>query len=284
MTSLRGAFGSTMIAFVSVASIVAIACGNDSSEFGNGSGNDGGSGNNGAFESPDGSTQLDGAITPIGDGGCGPNLTGILRDFRPASAGPAYADFEAFISSDLEIVTDLLGSDEKPIYKSKTKSPTTTGKENFDRWFRDSPGVNQSFSFTLEMKEKDGIYTYDNPNFFPLDGKGFGNEMPAPNDGHNFHFTYELHTEFVYSGGEVFTFIGDDDLFTYINGHLAINLGGVHGAQTGTIKLDEKAAALGIEKGKTYRMAVFQAERHTSHSNFRVDTTIKFTNCGPLIF
>ncbi len=261
------------------------ACGDDSSEFGDGNGgDDDGKGNNGTFETTEGGTLLDGSELIVGDGGCGPSLTGTLRDFRPASAGAGYNDFEAFISDDREIVTDLLGADEKPIYKSKTKSLTTTGKANFDRWFRDSPGVNQSFPFTLTMTEKDGIYTYDNPAFFPLDGKGFGNEMAAPNDGHNFHFTFELHTEFMYSGGEVFTFIGDDDLFAYINGHLAINLGGVHGAQTGSVKLDEQASALGIEKGKTYRMAVFQAERHTSHSNFRVDTTIRFTNCYPIIF
>jgi hypothetical protein len=27
-------------------------------------------------------------------------------------------------------------------------------------------------------------------------------------------------------------------------------------------------------------MAIFNAERHTNQSNFRVDTTLAFTNCG----
>ena len=55
-------------------------------------------------------------------------------------------------------------------------------------------------------------------------------------------FTFELHTEFTYSPGQVFTFIGDDDVWVYINGVRVIDLGGVHSAITGTVMLfDGKA-------------------------------------------
>lgn len=47
-----------------------------------------------------------------------------------------------------------------------------------------------------------GLATYEDLEFFPIDGQGFGNEGLS----NNFHFTFELHMTFVYEGGEVFSF------------------------------------------------------------------------------
>ena len=48
----------------------------------------------------------------------------------------------------------------------------------------------------------------------------------------------------------------------------------MHGAESGTIDFDAQAAALGITPGRAYSMDIFHAERHTTASNFSVETNI----------
>jgi fibro-slime domain-containing protein len=200
-----------------------------------------------------------------------PRLTSIVRDFRID-----HPDFELDVmhsGGDFGIVEDMLGPDGLPVYKPPVQSPTTTGKYNFDQWYRDVPGVNQTTSIDLQLAPSPttpGLFVYEDNQFFPIDGMLQQNEGNA----HNYHFTLEMHTQFVYQGGEVFTFRGDDDLFTFINGRLGIDLGGVHGPLEGSIDLDAMAGALGIVPGGVYDLDFFFAERHTSESNFRIETTI----------
>jgi fibro-slime domain-containing protein len=60
----------------------------------------------------------------------------------------------------------------------------------------------------------------------------------------------------------------------FVNDRLALDLGGVHGAESQTIDFDAQAGVLGLTHGGTYHLDVFHAERHTTESHFRMATTI----------
>lgn len=230
----------------------------------------------------------DGTGNDNGNGDCSPVLTGLVRDFQAASVTPGgHPDFETFSGSDASegIVQPLLGTDQKPVYApdgplTSQYGQQTTGKEAFDQWYRNTEGVNLPIEFTLQLTPRSsGISSYDNGAFFPIDGLGFGNDGRD----HNFHFTFELHTTFTYRGGEIFTFTGDDDLWVFVNNHLGIDLGGLHPERSRTIDLDAVADQFGLVIGGSYPLDLFHAERHTNASHFRIDTSITFTNCRPII-
>jgi fibro-slime domain-containing protein len=285
-----------------VAVSVLAACGSSTSGvFTSGGGSDGGGGS--GTGSGDGGQIIlgtgdagSGSDSGSGDGGpCTPNLTGRLRDFvnkpgfTPASA--LDDDFENETGDDRGLVATDLGMDLKPVYTHGTSSTATThGQTLFDMWYRDTAGTNMAFDYTLALVTNGGVQTFDNQEFFPLDGRGWNDEYVA-DDGnmHNFSFTFELHTTFAYTGGETFTFTGDDDVFLFINSKLVVDLGGVHQAETKSISLDTlvtddaSQTPVTLTVGQTYPFDIFYNERHTVSSHFRMDTSIGFNNCVPIV-
>jgi fibro-slime domain-containing protein len=164
--------------------------------------------------------------------------------------------------------------------------PVITSADTFNQWYHTVDGVNIKIPKTLTLAEEtpgSGLYVYDSTSFFPLGPtEGWGITPKNNGLGQNFLFTTEIHLEFTYQGGQKFTFSGDDDLWIFINGKLALDLGSTHAAAQGTIDFDAQATVLGITPGQAYPMDIFQAERHTYASDFRVETNISCFTPGPI--
>lgn len=200
------------------------------------------------------------------------SFSGYLRDFRDT-----HPDFEGYIGGlRTGQVADTLGADGLPVWNGPAK-PGFTSEENFNQWYRDVSGVNQSVAFNLDLVDNgSGTFTYSNSSFFPLDGQLFGNEGRS----HNYHFTLQLAGDFAFSDGDNFNFTGDDDLWVFVDGKLMMDIGGVHGPTSRSFNSTDLTNK-GLVAGQQYRMDIFFAERHTSQSNFNITSSFNLVAPPP---
>ena len=222
----------------------------------------------------------------------------IYRDFiaLPAEGAKRHPDFEIYSGDGITpgLVEHTLGMDGKPVYTgicesigSDTDDPNvvatpslcpydaqTTSKPSFKQWHNDVPnGINITTVGELVLtRQSDGTYVFEDNNFFPVNDDGWvaeGSELSR--DGNNYGFTSELRYWFEYTGGESLQFLGDDDVWVFINNQLAVDIGGLHESQSAGITLDDATGAeLGLKKGSIYEVVLFHAERHTYASRYKL--------------
>lgn len=229
-------------------------------------------------------------------------LTAKVRDF--AVDGETFVEFGTFDGARPVpgIVQETLGPDGKPV----ESTPIPAGAQGIQpgdiaTWF-----VGDDIDTCIEIvlyKTVDGKWEYDSDDyggFQPIDGFNLYDEWRGdedaqdgdPTDLHNFHFSMELHANFVYYAGahQEFIFRGDDDVWIFINKKLAIDLGNVHDAwwpanrpfATAQVVLDDAAATLGLLDGEMYQLDIFYMERQPGGSNFYMNTTLDLSSAERL--
>ncbi len=128
-------------------------------------------------------------------------------------------------------------------------------------------------------------------NAFPFEEDVF----PGAPD-HNFSFTSEVEYWFQYEAdtNATLSFLGDDDLWVFLNGRLAVDLGGKHVPSFGELTIDAAAGTItstaqdgreggappqnaqattadfGLQPGNVYTISIFHAERQVEGSSFQL--------------
>ena len=90
---------------------------------------------------------------------------------------------------------------------------------------------------------------------------------------HNFLFSTEIEYWFRFEVGfaAALEFLGDDDVWVFVNGVMALDLGGLHVPEQGTVTIDAASAATyDLAPGNVYSIKIFHAERNPTGSSFKL--------------
>jgi len=140
----------------------------------------------------------------------------------------------------------------------------TYGKQSLSVWCPNNLGSDDASKLECDRWRSNGG---------PKDGDAAGRTAEAGGVDkkklHNYGFTVAGSGEFKYEqgAGDVFKFIGGDDMWIFLDGKLAVDLGGIHSAAPGVVKIDEWAQNNGWENGTMHVINFFYAERQTEDSN-----------------
>ena len=144
-----------------------------------------------------------------------------------------------------------------------------TSSATFAQWYSDVLGVNMSAKHSIELtRNSSGVYEYLDDDFHPIDNMLLGNQGQS----HNNHFTYSIRTTFEHDAcaGRFFEFQGADDAWLFVDGKLAMDLGGVLPNMLQHVQIDR----LGLVDGQTYTFEFFYAQRQSAMAVFRIRTDL----------
>lgn len=166
-------------------------------------------------------------------------------------------------------------------YKSIVLTDNGTGTYSFEAGYS---GTKKDVQYDRESGTiYNGTNGGDESGFYPLENLGY--EQPglltttsAVGATHNGGFTLRGESQFVYNKDSnlYFTFTGDDDVYMYINGVLALDLGGAHGRNSKTVNLNDlDATKYGLKEGQVATFTFFYMERCSDASTFGIETNME---------
>ncbi len=232
-------------------------------------------------------------------------LKGEIFDWAPGDLGNAFENGKASCNPEgwdwgepatlKSFVKDKLNAEGLPVPIAEAQEYCNAGQ--LTEWFKPNAENDNRECVDLELEyNSDGIFEIDRskssdydypagfgtPGFFPIDSfvnpnNTIGTGAHPNSDVHNYHFCMKTNTQFTYTKGQQFTFSGDDDVWVFIDGDIALDLGGIHGEMTGVIEMDDFFASHGNPaEGSTHEFKLFYCERHTWDSNLKIQTDIEF--------
>lgn len=167
-------------------------------------------------------------------------------------------------------------------YKSIVLTDNGTGTYSFEAGYS---GTKKDVQYDRESGTiYNGTNGGDESGFYPLENLGY--EQPdlltatskVNNGAKNGSFTLRGESQFVYNKDSklYFTFTGDDDVYMYINGVLALDLGGAHGRNSKTVNLNDlDPTKYGLKEGQVATFTFFYMERCSDASTFGIKTNME---------